>query len=429
MKKIITALCLCCILSLGSLVTVFATGDSNIDSGGGSLDNGTATNVWSPGMDGVRVSVVRASDYKVVTTSVDITNKSPASTLYHFGKVSKLEYNSGDALSPVQGGYSYIQPTESMPTIISEYGSNNITAIKSYFTDEQVLRSISEYVGMDYDILIGGDYKLLLEPIGYYTFEGVFMAATATETALYDELLGGLVKSRLIDFSHKNLPLSMFLETSDLGYPAWTGSTIDRVTDSEIISSLGLGIVRFTELPEDVEVEVYDYEYRVDTEVITSVYVKGGQSDPDDDTTVYFTIDGTRYSVSNVYYPSGDGQIVWVKWTTPSEPQEMVIDVSVSGPGDVDSATITCNIIDLDENPPPNPVADDRNDDFSYESVPNREEVLETSWTIWDPWWQEYWVDNGYWKTKRWTDSEGNSHSSKSWVSKWEDEGWWGAIC
>lgn len=43
----------------------------------------------------------------------------------------------------------------------------------------------------------------------------------------------------------------------------------------------------------------------------------------------------------------------------------MNIDVTVKGPGGADKTTIHCKIIDLDKNPPPNPVADDRNDDFS----------------------------------------------------------------
>ena len=42
-----------------------------------------------------------------------------------------------------------------------------IAAIRSYFTDEQVIRSIAGYAGMDFDTLIGGDYKLVVEPVSY----------------------------------------------------------------------------------------------------------------------------------------------------------------------------------------------------------------------------------------------------------------------
>ena len=45
---------------------------------------------------------------------------------------------------------------------------------------------------------------------------------------------------------------------------------------------LGLGIIHFKEHePEQGEVVTYDYVYRVNTQVITSVTVRGGQSDPD----------------------------------------------------------------------------------------------------------------------------------------------------
>lgn len=117
-------------------------------------------------------------------------------------------------------------------------------------------------------------------------------------------------------------------------------------------------------------VSVYDYEYRVNTEVIASVRVSGGQSDPDNPTRVSFTINGTTYNVGNVYYPSEDSQLAWVKWRIPATEQDMVIHVSVRGPGGTDKSIINCKIIDLDKNPPPNPVADDRNNSFQKSSVP-----------------------------------------------------------
>lgn len=53
--------------------------------------------------------------------------------------------------------------------------------------------------------------------------------------------------------------------------------------------------------------------------------------------------------------------------------------------------TITCNIVDLDGNDPPNPLADDRNNGFRPASVPEKEQVTSASWGIWSPWWQENW--------------------------------------
>lgn len=261
---------------------------------------------------------------------------------------------------------------------------------------------------MDFETLISGEFKLLLEPIAYYKFEGVMIATTATEAALYDEVVNGHLRTWMRDLTHKNLPLSMFLEVPDLGYPAWSGSTTQHASNSDIKSYLGLGIVRFQEQPEEPEISTYDYEYRTDTEVITAVEISGGQSDPDDPVTVQFHIDGTTYTVDNVYYPDGDSQLAWVRWTTPDEPQEITIDVDVSGPGSA-QAIIHCRIVDLDENPPPNPVADDRNDSFSPSPVPDREERTEADWSIWKPWWQEHWV---------W-------HSTGKNSGYWCDHGWW----
>ena len=425
MKKIITALCLTLAIVCSFPIPAFAVGDGNIDGGGGDMESGTNTNVWSPGNDGVRVTVVKADTHTAVTTPIDISNRTPSSSIYNFGKVSKLQYSNGKAFSPQQGGYTCIKPVQAMPKIVSTNGSNNIAAIKSYFTDEQVIRRIASHTGMDYDVLIGGKYKLLIEPFAFYKFEGVMVLTTATEAAIYDEQVSGLLRKRMASLTHKNLPLAMFLEVSDLGYPAWSGSTTGYATNANIKSSLGLGIVRFTEQPEKPNISSYDYVYRVNTEVITAVTVSGGQSDPDNPTTVSFHIDGRTYNVGNVYYPDGDSQLAWVKWTTPATEQDMMINVSVRGSGGTDKTTINCKIVDLDKNPPPNPVADDRNNSFRQESVPTRSEKKRADWSVWRPWWQEYWVDRGHWERDSWTDSDGKTHTSRYWVSNWVDEGWW----
>lgn len=418
-RRIIFFITILIILNFIMPFSVFAVGDGNIDSGGGGMGSGTSQNKWSPGNDGVRVSIVRVDDYSIVTTPIDFTNKQPPSTIFHFGKVSKLQYNGGRNLSPIQGSYSYINPSQSIPRIVSTEGKNNIEAIKSYFTDEQVIRSIASNTGMNYDTLINGEYKLLLEPIAYYTFQGVMIATTATEAAMYDEKLSGGLRSKMVSLSHKNLPLAMFLEVGDLGYHAWSGSTSTPASNSDIKNYLGLGIVRFKEKPEEPIISTYDYEYRVNTEVITSVMVSGGQSDPDNPTYVSFDIGGRTYNVGNIYYPRGDSQLAWVKWTTPSTEQNMTIHVNVNGPGGTAKSIINIKIVDLDKNPPPNPVADDRNDSFSYVPIPRREEKTNANWSIWRPWWQEYWVwhstgeDSGYWCDHGWWEFDLDQYSAR----------------
>ncbi|MDO5594752.1 MAG: hypothetical protein Q4G01_08095 [Eubacteriales bacterium] len=418
MKRTISMMMSVFLLILLFCVPAYAEtgGSGNIDGGGGNLGSATSHGSWNPGNEGVRVTVIRASDHAAVTTPLDLTNKAPSASIYHFGKVSKIQYNNGTALSPVQGGYACIVPPQSIPRVISTNGTNNIDALKKYFCSEFLVQLIANHTGMDYDTLIGGEYKLLLEPIAYYKFEGVMIATTATEAALYDETVGGQLRYWMGSLTAKNLPLSMFLETPDLGYPAWSGATNKNASNADIKSSLGLGIVRFEEQPEEPVITTYDYEYRTNTEVITAVDVSGGQSDPDNPARVTFTIDGRSYNVGNVYYPEGDSQLAWVRWTTPDTPQDMTITVRVSGPGDA-QGTINCKIVDLDKNPPPNPVADDRNDSFSSTSVPNREQKTSNYWTIWRPWWYEYWVwhgddDGGYWCDHGWWEFDLDRYSA-----------------
>lgn len=421
------------ILSTLSPMTVHAEGNGNINNGGGGLGEGTDTNFWNTGDEGVRVTVVSASDGSAVSASIDLTNKQPNDIRVQFGKVCKSQYRSGTVLTPDTGSYSYINPTQSLPKIITtSSGSASLAAIKSYFTDEQVIRSIAGYVGMNYDTLIGGDYKLLLEPIAYVTFEGVRTAFTATEAAMYNQVRGGMLRKKLTSLTHKNLPLAMFLETSDLGYPAWGGGKNQKVSDDEIIGSLGLGIVRFNEVVTP-EVIAADYEYRVDTDVVTTVTISGGQSNPDHPVSVTFSILGRNYTVNNVYYPEDGQQLVWVKWHTPSTEQYITINVSVSGGGSASKGTITANIVDLDRNPPPNPVADDRNDSYNAGNaiIPANPQKTSASWSVWRPWWKEKWVWHSDWKWKTGSHTEECEEDCESSHGYWEDEGeyvdegWW----
>ena len=68
---------------------------------------------------------------------------------------------------------------------------------------------------------------------------------TATEAALYDQKLSGKLRSKMVSFTHQNLPLPLFLEASDLEFPAYSGSTSKPQPDSTIVTSLGLGVVKF----------------------------------------------------------------------------------------------------------------------------------------------------------------------------------------
>lgn len=400
----------CCVICS---MNVYAVGDGNIDSGGGDLSQGTNQNKWSVGDEGVRITVVRQSDQQPVTTPIDFTNKKPIVQV-HFGKVSKITYREGRNITVDTTAYQYIQPDIRIPKIItSASGHSSIEEIKRFFCSEYMIQLIAQKTGVQFEILTNGEYKILLEPVAYVTYNGIRMAMTATEAAYYSRM-GTNIRDMLPNVFFKNVPLAMFLETPDLGYPAWSGPRDQLVTEEQIISSLGLGIIRFKEQDEgngDGEMKTYDYIYRVNTQVITSVIVSGGQSDPDYPASVHFNVKGKRYTVNNVYYPEGGEQLAWIRWTTPETPQDMTIHVSGSGGGHPGKETIQVRVVDLDKNPPPNPVADDRDDGYVRPtSLPSNGRMKEARWSIWRPWWHEYWVyhDGG-------EDEDGY----------WEDEGWW----
>lgn len=93
---------LCCFTLVFCLFpsSAFATGgNGNIDGGGGGMGQGTSSNFWTPGNDGVRITVVDASSGTAVSSPLDFSNRTQKTSLLHFGKVNKLQYLSGTGLS------------------------------------------------------------------------------------------------------------------------------------------------------------------------------------------------------------------------------------------------------------------------------------------------------------------------------------------
>ncbi len=80
----------------------------------------------------------------------------------------------------------------------------------------------------------------------------------------------------------------------------------------------------------------------------------------------------------------------------------MTIAVEVNGGGGVNKGTIHVNIVDLDENPPPDPNADDRKDDFTLPDLRRKHRRHPQTGCL-AAVWQEYWVwhscgdGDGYW--------------------------------
>jgi hypothetical protein len=421
LKRIFTfLLSLLLILGICPMSALADTGGSgNVDGGGGNMGQGTSQNSWNPGMDGVRVTVVYSETQKPASASIDLTSKTPEIKI-HFGKVSKIQYRDGSSISPTTSSYLYYNPAITMPRIISTGSSKaSIEAIKKYFCDEIIVRYIAELTGISYDDLITGKYKLFLEPIAYFKHNGVMYAMTAHEAALYDNQTGGVLRRTMTSLTHKNLPLAMYLEYSDLGFAAYSGPTNKTCSNDTIIAYLGMGIVRFEEQPpEQPEPTDYDYEYRVDTDVITPVTLyAGSEINPDGPATVTFTIKGSTYRMSNIVIPEGDSQLAWVKWHTPSEPQDITITVRTNR-GTLSQTTIKAKVVDLSSNDPPDPKATDTAGSWRPSGVPGREEKSYAAWSVWWAQWHPYWVwhstgdDDGYWVDEGWYDFFRDNYSA-----------------
>ena len=414
LKRIVAFLLTLALLLCALPLTAFAEGEEdkgsgNLDGGSGGMGTGSENNYWNPGMDGVRVTVIDAETGLPATVPIDFTNQTPVINA-HFGKRSKIHYRNGAGLSVVSDVYSYENPATPIPQIISTGSSKaSIAAIKRYFCSSYVAHLICDISGMHYENLISGRYKLLLEPIAYLTYSGINFAMTAHEAAMYDNQVSGNLRVWMVSLSHKNLPLSMFLEYPDLGFPAYGGSTSSAQSNDTIISQLGVGIVRYVEEPPEIEETDFDYEYRTDTDVITPVTLyASGEINPDAPASVTFRVGGSSTTVNNIVIPAGESQLVWFKWHTPSEPQDMVISVS-STRGSVSQSTIRASVVDLSGNDPPDPKATDTAGSWTAAATPGRDTQSAASWSVWYAVWHPYWV----WHS----DGEGGGYYC--------DHGWW----
>nr|WP_300815383.1 hypothetical protein [uncultured Acetatifactor sp.] len=418
------------LLTLSTGMTALASGEGNLDGGGGGMGSGTATDVWH-NQDGVRVTVVTA-DGGTASTPFDLSNFNISGDILHFGKVSKLQYSGGTPLSLDAGAYVCSKPGTALPRIISGGGSSraSIEAIRRYFCSEYAAQLVADRTGIAFEELVSGSYKLVIEPVAYFTHGGRNYAMTATEAALYNQKSGGNLRRKMPSLTHQNLPLSIFLEAPDLGYPAWGGTTSGKVSDDEILSALGIGIVSYRDIPEE-ELQAPDYTYRVDTDVITSITLtSSAEVNPDDPASVTFHINGSSYTVNDIVMPAGGSQVVWAKWHTPMEPTTLTIQVSVDGASTAKTSFIA-KIISLEENLPPDPLATDTNPHFSLPSLPSNPQKTSASWSVWSARWHANWEWESDWQ---W---EGGSHGSGCpadctsshghWVDngEWVDNGWY----
>lgn len=394
---------------------LYAAGEGNVDGGGsGNMGQGTHENQWIPGDEGVRVTVVNAETGSTEFDPIDLSRKSHiGKSIHHFEKECKLTYLCGKKLSAANSNSSYLEliPNVPLPVIISSntYGKSDPKAIKSYFTDNGTLSYLAEHVGITFDELVSGQYKLVLEPIIYFTYDGRYYAMTAHEFALYDTLLNGKMREKFKTTAYKNLAYSMFLEYPELGVGAWTKGIDNIASISDTLKYLGIGIIHFKQngiieeipdIPEQndikdneniessnknrLQISTDPYTYRVDTDVITSIELYSDiDITPANPISITFYIDGNSYQINDVVIPAKESQVVWCKWHTPDTPKNITAYAKVTGEKTV---SIPIVIEKLKENEPPDPKATDVRGNWKVVKdsdlpIEYRENTL--SWTKW----------------------------------------------
>lgn len=411
MRKKIFAILMACAIALSLMSPALASvGDGNVDSGdSGGMGTGSSQNFWN-NEDGTRFSILKDG---VTVTCFDWSNQDESSVQKSFIRRTKLDYLHGSNLAPATIKYqSTVLTTNKMPIIVGGSGGNNIAAIKRYFTDKGTVQKIASDSGIAYDDLISGDYKLLLEPIAYFTYQGIKWAMTATEAAEYDVLSGGQLYAWMKSLTHQNLPLSMFLQKDDpdLGLYHWSGPTTGKQSDANIITYLGMGIVSFTGEEEEPEPSAYDYEFHTDTDVIVSFHLTnntGSDITPDSNAYVTLNVGGVNYNRQFVC-PAGEAQLIWIRWHTPDTPQVVTMTANCDEIPSLNKRLIA-SVTELTENEPPDPTYYDRDDDFSLKETPDYGNHTETTWDEWYSYWhpnlvtyydkdnKPYQVDEGWW--------------------------------
>lgn len=434
MKRSCIAVVLIFIMLFSGTLTAYAEGSGNVDGGGGGLNHGTKSYNW-PGnsYQGVRVTVVDAQSGAIVGGPIDFSNKDLSGIsgkMIHFGKVSKVQYRNGAALTVQTSQYVCYKPAASMPKVISSNSSKaSIAQIKRYFCSEGAASMVAAKTGMDMERLTDGSCKVVIEPVIYLIYNNLYFAMTATEAGLYNRMTGGDLGAHFPTVVMKNLALALFLEKADLGFSAYTGSRTTARTTDEMVQTLGIGIISYKGAPPTET--VYDAVYRIDTDVITSTTLSTtDEINNDARATVTFSMGGRSYQMAGVVLPKNGSQLVWVKWHTPSEPGEITINISTNK-GRLATTTIRANVVDPNENPPPDPMADDRCDGYIRPSLPSGQNVTGLSWGVWRCWWHANWVWVSDWKWE--SGSHGASCSADCtsshgyWVDKgkWKDKGWY----
>lgn len=395
-----------------------------------------------------------------------------------FGKYNKPEYLKGKGLSLIDNinSVDIIKDNPPPPPITN---GGRISTVKSYFGDTNTLKMLLrtsagqkgtsvEGLVSDLEFTIDGEkgtkeakdilplkgedgkythkvpWVIIYEPvtIAHLKDGKTKLAFTATEYALaqkmglYDFFYSGKDAQFIAGMTHANLPNSIVLEKNWLGYTAYPPlSGNQKWSNDRIIKGGGWGQrilypnakpKELIKSPDDTD----DGDHRVDTDVITSFWIyTEGRITPDNPTYVIFYVEGREVENMYVVLPEEGSQLVWVKWHTPTEPTTITVTAEILGGGyfgDGEKSTSkSFKIVDLNDNPPPDPRAKDsetgkpvqKPTGWVVPNLPRREPKISATWGTWSAYWEEDWVwyEDWYWSEETgWAD-----------LGEWVDEGDW----
>ena len=177
----------------------FAEGDPSISggSGGSYVETGDYSSTQLQG-SAVRVTLVSAKTGERVSNSVDYSVTAPSVDCY-WGMNCKSDYVKNNVQLSAKGGYKTKQPSvnaeefKALGTFIHHGdGVVNMDAVKKYFTNEDVIKMVcvnTEFCSKsDFDTKFmakRAEYRLMLEPVGYFKILDDSYAFSATEGAIY----------------------------------------------------------------------------------------------------------------------------------------------------------------------------------------------------------------------------------------------------
>ena len=273
----ILALFLSTVLAIPLSLPVLA-GESISGSDGEAGIEGKWNADYIPGEDGIRVTIVNSDGSCIPGSgSIDYTlnkNNCADKVVFHFGKNCKSYYRDKGYSSVTfdYSKYSWLYPPTSgsdpFPApVISDGQYTTFAATKRYFKNttvqKQVIKDINLTYGTHwtYDQVHSTSYLMMLEPIRYFTHNGVYYAGTATEIAIYAQTHPGEISDLMPDYRY-NIPNAMYLDTPKGGYSAPSSKDLqNNSTNTEssygytyynmdfLIKNLGIGMLYFGDTP------------------------------------------------------------------------------------------------------------------------------------------------------------------------------------